>query len=689
MNKKILSLLTMCLLVAGCNKKETSQSSISSSSSKITTSLTSSIEDATITISEAIRLAQEAGENGTTEEYQIKGTIKEIADFKYGAMTIEDSTGSLYIYGVYGQDRKTSYENLSDKPVSGDEITLIGKLKTYKGTPEMDRGYIVNFRHVDVSENIDLSQYQEKTISEVREIEEGTKVKVSGFVSKITYAFGMQPNGFYLIDNASSIYVYDTQFTSSLSIGNKVTIVGEKDYYVLGTEQNSANKYGYKGCCQISSAYLLENDKGNSQFSLTWCEEKTIKEILDTPVTENITTNIYKVNALVSRQEGKGFVNYYFYDLDGTTGSYAYTQCNGSDFEYLKEFDNKICTVYLSPINCKSTDSGCFYRFVPINVSDDNYQFDVSEAPNFAIEYYVIDQFSKIYYVDPEFELTTNVSSSLLGFESVEITYISNNEDVVYFEEREGKTILHTGITGSATITINAKYSDYETNKDILIEVVQLDSINYTNVKSSIEASDGDELIVRGVVASSLVNKDGFYLIDETGLIAVEVKDRAILSEINIGNEVIISGTKEHQKKTGKTNVGQSVIGEAELVANLYGNNEYSTESFKEITFDELYTLSSDVNSECTTQGYRVTGKIIKEASAHYTNFYFGNGSNKILFYSGNGETQYGYLLNDLVNQEVTLEVALCNWNSATSNRLTILAVVTSEGKIINTCNWN
>lgn len=698
-NTKLLKLLVLGLIITGCSKGGTSSSStnlisssiLTNSSSITSTSTSTTIEDETITIAEAIEIANATGSTLTSEEYQIRGKILNVSNATYGEMTIQDDTGSLYIYGVYDKDRTTRYDAMSDKPVKGDEITLVGKLKTYNGTPEMDRGYIVDFKHVDVSENVDLTQYEEKTIFETREADSGTKVKVTGIVAKITYAFGMEPNGFYLVGDSSSIYVYDTQLAPQVSVGNTITIAGEKTYYVLDSEMKSANKFGYKGSCQLQNAYLIENDKNTSSIDLSWCEEKTIKEIMETSVSENITTNIFKVNAVVNRVEGHDFVNYYFNDLDNETGSYAYSQCSGSDFEYLKEFDGKICTVYLSAINCKSTDTGCFYRFIPIQVTYDNYKFDLANAPSFAIEYYALDQFRSNYFVDPNQEMINKISSELLEFENVELTYSSNNIDVAYFEENDGITTFHTNSTGEATITINAVYGDYNAQETIDIKVTKLSDINYTNVKTAIDANDNDELIVRGVVASSLVNKQGFYLVDDSGLIAVEVSNSDILKEFDIGNEVIISGIKEHQKKSGATNIGQAVIAEATLVANLYGDNEYSTESFIDVTFDELYTLSSDVNSDNTAQGYRVTGKIIKEESTYYTNFYIGNSdeSKKILFYSNDGETQYGYLLNNFIDQEITVELALCNWNSKSANRVCAIAIITEEGKIINTLYWN
>jgi len=159
-----------------------------------------------ITIPEALAKATEAGDAGTSEQFYVYGTVKEITNFVYGAMTITDGTNDLFVYGVYSQDGETKYEALEEKPVVGDEVVLLGKLKTYNGTQEMDRGYLQAMNHVEVE--IDESSYTEKSVKAAREDEAGALVKLNGVVAKITYAFGMTPNGFYLVDNTGSIYVY-------------------------------------------------------------------------------------------------------------------------------------------------------------------------------------------------------------------------------------------------------------------------------------------------------------------------------------------------------------------------------------------------------------------------------------------------------------------------------------------------
>ena len=101
-----------------------------------------------ITIAEAIQIAQQAGETVTSERYYVKGTIVKVSNSMYGEMTIKDETGELYIYGVFDKDEVTRYDAMEEKPVAGDEVILCGALKTFKGTPEMDRGYLQEFKHI-------------------------------------------------------------------------------------------------------------------------------------------------------------------------------------------------------------------------------------------------------------------------------------------------------------------------------------------------------------------------------------------------------------------------------------------------------------------------------------------------------------------------------------------------------------
>lgn len=684
-SKKILFLLSIILplSLSSCALQHLSEKTNSD------VSLSNSVEKSNvITISEAIELAEAAGGELTSEEYQITGIIEKVSNPTYGEMTIKDDTGSLYIYGVYGKDRQTRYDKLDDKPVKGDEVTLLGKLKMFNDKPEMDRGYLQSFKHNDISESIDLTQYNETTIANARTVANGTKMKLTGTVTRVTYSFGRVPNGFYLVGDNASIYVYSGDIASQVSEGNKVTLACEKAYFILPDEKKHAETFGYEGSCQVENVYLISNDKKQNEIDLNWCETSTIKKILETPLTTNITTNIFKVNAVVNKSEGKGYTNYYFNDLDNETGSYTYTMCNGSDFEWLDEFNGKICTVYLSPINCKSTNSGCIYRFVPIKVINENFIFDEKDAPAFAVEYAAKKQFKEVYNADPSLEVITSYKSELLGFENVTLEYTTNNENIACFEEINDKTIFHANENGEVTITIKATYKTYVSTDEVKVKIVRVDNIDYVNVKGAIDANDGETVTVRGIVAASLVNKTGFYIIDESGIIAVQT-DADTLNKIEIGNDVIISGTKAHNKKEESINlVGQANIQNATLIANLEGKNDYSTASFDTTkTIEELYDL--DVSQDYTTIGYRVSGKILKEETTYYSNiFVSGTDESKKMRLYCSSASQYSFL-NEYVGQTLTIDLAVCNWNDKNYYTCCVLSITLEDGtKIVNNYNF-
>ena len=641
----------------------------------------------TVSIAEAIAAANAAGEQVSSEVYCITGTIASVSNPEYGNMKITDGKDTIAVYGLYGADG-TQYKNLDDKPFKGDTITIYGKVHTFNGTAEFKDAVIVSFEHAKVELD---GEYLEATIAEAREANIGEKFVIEGVVARITYANPMIPNGFYVIDGTGSIYVYG-EAAQSVKIGNTVKVAGEKDYYVLADEQNLAEKYGYKGCCQLKNITLVENNATNSEFDKNWITDSTVKDIVDTPVTENITTNIYKVNALIKKVVGTGFTNYYFYDIDGDTSGYAYTANSGKDFTWLDEFDGKICTVYLSPINCKSTAGGCFYRFIPILVINENYTFDLNSAADYAIKYEVYEQFKTEYTANPALEVVTSVSSELLGFTGVTVEYTSSNTSVADFVEENGKTIFHTKATGTTTITMTAKYNGKTSSKTLVVTVNQQTSFETMTVSEAIAAADNTVVTVKGIVMSSLVNQTGFYINDGTGVIAVTCSTET-LEEIELGQEVVMQGTRIHRKDAEKTHAGQSVITDAILLANNYGTHTYDDSKFDTTkTLNDLYGFN--VNEDYSTQVYVVKAVILYEKTQYYTSCKLqgtnpDTGKTFTMNLYSKSAAQYSWL-EPYYNQEVTIEVAVCNWNNKTYYAACIISVVLEDGtKVVNNSNFS
>ncbi len=668
------------------SSSETTSESSSESTSESSSSSSKDFDYELTSIADAIEIANQHT-TATTERYYIYGTITEISNETYGSMTIKDETGSIYAYGTYGADGKGRYNVLDNKPQVGDEVVLYSTLCVYNGTPEIKSGWIV--WQSTKEKEFDEDDYEAKTIAEAREMSVGSLVKVSGVVARITYANGMVPSGFYVIDNASSIYIHSS-LAAKVKEGNNVTICGSVDFWILDTEKTSADKIGYKGSCQLSDITITENDNSTDNvFDKSWIEETTIKDIMETSAAENITNKIFKVNSYVKKASNPSFVNYYFDDIDGVTGSYTYTQCNGSDFSWLDEFDGKICTVYLTAINAKCNASGAVWRFMPIEVKDEGYTFDAKGVNEYVWNYHIKDLFRESYTGDPVLEVPTSISSEILGFENATISYSSSNTDVAYFETSDSKTIFHIKDDGSATITVNISYGSNDTltktfNVSSAASVVD-DAIT---VKEAIDAENQEEVTVRGIAGPSLVNQTGFYLIDETGVIAIKTTSET-MSEISLGNEVVFKGTKTkgYGTKEGYTAVGQTCILDSTLVANLYGKHDYSRNTFiTGKTLADIYGL--DVAEDHSTEVYTVTGKVNKVESGYYTTITIVDGSTKLSVYCSSA-SQYNWLANAFASDtELTFDIAPCNWNGKKYYTGCVLSATDGTTRVDNTLNY-
>lgn len=637
-----------------------------------------------ITIAEALEIATAAGQNGTEDRYYIAGTVVTVSNASYGEMAVKDETGEIYVYGTYSADGELRFSDLEERPVAGDKVLLHCILSTFNDAPQVKNARLVDFEHVEVV--IDPAEYPAATIAQARAAKTGDKVRVSGVVARITYANGKVPSGVILVDGKDSIYVYDNDIAGQVSIGNRIEVAASKTYWVLESEKNNADKFGYKGCNQLENAVLVSNDKGNNTWINDSIPETTVKDLLETPVTEDITTQVYKVNALVKKVVGTGYTNYYFYDIDGETGAYTYTQCNGSDFTWLDKFDGKICTVYLTALNAKSESSSCFFRLLPLEVIDEGYTFNTDDAAKYAVEYYGVGQFLPQYTGNPALELVTSVSSELLGFEGVTLSYTSDNESVVYFTTVDGKTVFNCGENGIANVTITATHGANTYSETVEITVGENEEFDTVTTKEAMNMEIGEEVFIRGIVGPSAANQPAFYIFDETGMIAVRMASDDDFSTFAIGNEVVIKGTRDMWTKNGT--YGQICVSNAVVVANYYGNHEYNTDFFiKDKNFEYVYNLDENDNTEACNV-YVLKGTVQFIGSGYSTQVKFTDGTTTLTVYcSGSG--QYNWL-KDYVGQEVTVELAPCNWNTKAYYATCILSITTADGtKVYNTLNFD
>ncbi len=645
-----------------------------------------------MSVSEAVILANQVGEEGTAERQYVTGTVKSISNANYGEMYITDGTSDLYIYGVYSADGVKRYPELDEKPYTGDEVFLYGIVKTYKGNPEMGASWLQKM--ISHQGDVDLKDYQAKTILEARGGSKGDKVRITGVVAKINHANGMVPNGVYLVDDTSSIYVYSKEIAGRVEVGEEIEVAGTRDDYILDSEQKYAEQYGYQGAIQLADAiYIKSNGKGKD-FKKSWIPTSSVKDMMDTPLSDNITSKIYKVNAIINKAAGQGFVNYYINDLDNKTGSYVYSMCNGSDFNYLDAFDGKICTVYLAIHNAKSTTSGIVYRLMPIDVEENkNFKMSDEEIINFALKYYAETQFLTKYNSDPELEVVTSISNEFIPFNNVSVNYESDNKELIDFANENDKLVMHVKEgNGMVNVTSKGTYNGKNSTRMTQIKVENIDLPETLTVAEAIDTEDNETVIVRGIVMSSVIVQTGFYLNDATGVIAVRT-DKATIDQIELGQEVVIQGTRKHVVKEGSSNVGQSCIDNATLVANLMGNNNYDTSSFiTDKTIDEICDeYSGDVaKTDRTTMVFVAKCYITKTGNQYSTNRYLGNesGSKKIMLYAGNASQFAAYDV-FLESGEITVTFMLCDWNSKNPYKACIASATDGTTTVLNSYAFN
>ena len=99
-----------------------------------------------ITVSEALEICEQVGNNVSSQRYYIIATITSISSTEYGEMMIEDSTGEIYVYGVQSADETLKFNELASKPAVGDVVLLYAALKNHNNSLcEVQSGLLIDF----------------------------------------------------------------------------------------------------------------------------------------------------------------------------------------------------------------------------------------------------------------------------------------------------------------------------------------------------------------------------------------------------------------------------------------------------------------------------------------------------------------------------------------------------------------
>lgn len=464
------------------------------------------------------------------------------------------------------------------------------------------------------------------SLKEVKGYEEGQEVYVSGVVAFVVYGTTKNiPVGFYLYDNTDAIYVYSYDYAKEVVAGDEVVITGNYTQYIDEASASSAAYAGYTGARQIVPASCEVVSKEN-EINTDFVEETSIADLCKIPVSENITSNVYKVVAKINRSQGNGFVNYYFNDLNGVDSYYAYTTANGADLEWLNEYDGEVRECIIAIQNCKLSASGNFWRIVPLQILD---EVEVSDETyvEYALDRLVV-QFADSYNAVCDFDVV-NTDSLLEG--SV-VSYASDSEGVVITEVENGYNVAlnfdNNKVVMSVVITLEYKGIKSERVVSFECEVVKPE-IETISIEEARLVPTGERVTIEGYVVGFLYMKGattpaGFELIDETSSIAVfvstAVDTNTDITKIKKGEYVIVEGDGDlYQPREEYNHTGSIRLNNAEVLYHDWVEHEIPGEWIEEMSMADL--VNNPSNNNISNKVYKTT-MYVEKSTGSYVNYY-------------------------------------------------------------------
>jgi len=463
-----------------------------------------------------------------------------------------------------------------------------------------------------------------QTISQIKKLPTEGFVITTGIVAFIVYGTEKNvPVGFYLFDETDAIYVHSSEYAETLKVGNKVEVSGEYTKYIDQNSLTSAEMAGYTGAKQIVPT-SVKTDGEIYEVPTSFIEDHSIANLCSIPVSENITSNVYKVVAKVRKSVGNGFVNYYFDDLNGVNSYYAYTTANGKDLAWLEEYDGSIRECYIAIHNCKLSASGNFWRIVPIQILDEVEVTD-EEYMEYSLDR-LANQFIDHYDSPCSFDLV-NTDEKLAGSS---VCYSSNFEGVTF--TNDGYTIhLEFGEEKvTMAVTISLTYNGKTLTRVVEFEAAMVKpTIETITIEEARKAAKGEKVTIEGYIVGFLYlagtsKPAGFELIDDTSSIAVfvstAVDTNTDITKLSIGEFVYVEGYGDlYQPREDHNHTGSIRLNNAEVLYHDWQEHELPTHAIEEVVFKDLVNNPSDNN--ITNMVFK-TQIYVEKSSGSYVNYY-------------------------------------------------------------------
>nr|MBE6544545.1 hypothetical protein [Oscillospiraceae bacterium] len=207
-------------------------------------------------IVDAIAIGAAKDHNTYTEDkYMIAGIIKEVYNSTYGNLYLVDAYGNeITVYGTYSADGSARYDAMTDAPVAGDYVVILGVLGQYNGTAQMKNGWILSSNgSLSIPEASEMGAAKEhNTYTEEKYLVTGTVSEVSNTTYGNLYITDAEGNKIYiygLYDETGKVR-YDA-LTTAPAVGDTITVLS-----IVGQ---------YNGTAQLKNAWLVSHTVASSE----------------------------------------------------------------------------------------------------------------------------------------------------------------------------------------------------------------------------------------------------------------------------------------------------------------------------------------------------------------------------------------------------------------------------------------
>jgi len=431
------------------------------------------------------------------------------------------------------------------------------------------------------------------TVAEIKAAKLGAEVTAKGVVSGFVYASGTtDPEyacGYYVTDATGTIYVYDPSGASNLAVGNEVYLTGE-----LSTKNSSLQ------ISSVSDKIVLAATKDADWTTVV--KDKTVADIVDSADKASTCGVVYEL--LVKFDKAATYKTYYAQDATDSSKSLliffsgsATNDKNDYKFdELIKDNIGKIARVrfVVNSLNSSSKPRGTVLAILPLTVEDQ--QALIDDAVNGAVE---LDSHIT---TAQEKALPTTID----GFDKCSIAWSLKDGSAGAAIAENTLTITPTETL--QTFTLVATITVEGVTDPIVAEYTSMVKTSFDPVSNTefIEAEDGDQIFIQGVVTYNNKTKNAVFIQDAQGFgyylnlygYEYSAADLAAGGKFALGKEIKVYGTRSTYNGLPQLNplsvegISDSTVPAPTDIAEIVKNDQMNTIISKYVTLDVLYSGS-------------------------------------------------------------------------------------------------